>query len=190
MAYSPISYVATNYRFYKNWWLKAYVAGTTNPISMSDNGGGTNLVAKYQVNSDGFFVSSGGAVVIPHLQGRYDLYLFPNATDADNNDTSNAVRIADGVVISIGDGIDTDDFVSRFGDSMVNPLVGPNASLPNEYMPQSQIADLIDAKIASSIISDPALFEDFGLVTMDVGTFEDYASILDPISEFEDYGSI
>jgi hypothetical protein len=177
MAYSPISYVATNYRFYKNWWLKAYVAGTTNAISMSDNGSGTNLVAKYQVNSDGFFVSAGGAVVIPHLQGRYDLYLFPSATDADNNDTSSAVRVADGIIISIGDGVDTDDFVSRYGDSMLAPLSGPDSINADEYMPQLQITNTIDQRMASAPEFDPNSFIDYGLVTATVTDTLDYGSI-------------
>lgn len=98
MAYSPIAFVAPNYRDYKNWWLKAYEPGTTTPKTMSDNETGSPLSAKYEINKDGFIVSSGGALIVPFIDGYYDLYIFPTAAEADANDTAEALRVADNQV--------------------------------------------------------------------------------------------
>lgn len=97
MAFSPIAFVAPNYRDYKNWWLKAYEPGTTTPKVMADNDTGTPTVAKYEINKDGFIVSSGGALIIPFIDGPYDLWLFPTEAEADANSTTNAERVADDV---------------------------------------------------------------------------------------------
>lgn len=95
MAFTQIAGIAPNYRDYKNWWLKAYRPGTTTPKLMSDNDTGSPTSAKYEVNSDGFIISSGGTLIIPHIDGDYDLWLFPTAAEADANDTTNAERLAD-----------------------------------------------------------------------------------------------
>lgn len=95
MAFTQIAGIAPNYRDYKNWWLKAYRPGTTTPKLMSDNDTGSPTSAKYEVNSDGFIISSGGTLIIPHIDGDYDLWLFPTEAEADANDTTNAERLAD-----------------------------------------------------------------------------------------------
>ena len=99
MSYSPISFIASNYRDYGGHWLKAYEAGTTTAIAMSNDADGTTLTAKYELNSDGFIVSSGSTIVIPHIDSAttYDLWLFPTEDAANNNDTSSAIRVADGI---------------------------------------------------------------------------------------------
>ncbi len=99
MAFSQIADVAPNYRDYGGWWLKAYTPGTTTPAPkvMSDNSTGSPQAAKYQINVDGFIVSSGSALIIPFIDGDYDLYLFPTEAEADANDTSNALRLADDI---------------------------------------------------------------------------------------------
>lgn len=97
MAFSQIADVAPNYRDYGGWWLKAYTPGTTTPKVMSDNSTGSPQAAKYEINVDGFIVSSGSALIIPFIDGDYDLYLFPTEAEADDNDTSNALRLADDI---------------------------------------------------------------------------------------------
>lgn len=97
MSYSAIAFIAPNFRDYKNDWLKAYEPGTTTPKTMALDKNANTLVLKVQLNADGFMVSAGGALVIPYINGSYDLWLFPNVTDADNNDTSNAIRLADNI---------------------------------------------------------------------------------------------
>ena len=97
MAYSPIAFTIPNYRDYKNYWLKAYEPSTTTPKAIALNSEGTVLVSKVRLNKDGFPVSAGDALIIPYIDGAYDLWLFPTESDADNNDTSNALRIADNI---------------------------------------------------------------------------------------------
>ncbi len=97
MSYSPIAFTAINYRDYRNYWVKAYEAGTTTPKSMALDSGGSTLVAKLEINKDGFLVSAGAALVIPYINGTYDLWMFPTEAEADANDTANALRLADGI---------------------------------------------------------------------------------------------
>ena len=97
MAYSPIAFTAPNYRDYNNDWLKAYEPGTTTPKVMALEANGGTPVAMLQLNADGFIVSAGNALVIPYINGAYDLWLFPTSTAAAANDTSNAVRLADNI---------------------------------------------------------------------------------------------
>lgn len=127
MAFTQIAGIAPNYRDYKNWWLKAYNPGTTTPKLMSDNDTGSPTSAKYEVNSDGFIISSGGTLIIPHIDGDYDLWLFPTAAEADANDTTNAERLADDLEnyltsSSIGNSIG--GYVTYEFDTVANSKIG------------------------------------------------------------------
>ena len=75
--------------------MKAYEPGTTTPKPIAIGPGAPTLVAKLQLNADGFIVSAGGAIVMPYIDGAYDMWLFPTEAEADANDTSNAQRVAD-----------------------------------------------------------------------------------------------
>ena len=97
MAFSLIAFIAPNYRDNKNEWLKAYEPGTTTPKAMALDSGGVTQVAKLQLNADGFLVSAGDALVIPYIDGSYDLWLFPTEAEADANNTTNAIRLADDI---------------------------------------------------------------------------------------------
>ena len=77
MAYSPIALVAPNYRDYTDYWLKAYAPGTTTPKIMALDSAASVTVAKLQLNADGFLKSAGGTLVIPYVDGAYDLFIFP-----------------------------------------------------------------------------------------------------------------
>ena len=101
MSFSPIAFVAPNYRDYKNNWVKPYEPGspTPKPFALESNGG--TQVAKLEINKDGFIVSAGAALVIPFIDGAYDLWMFPTEAEADANDTSNAIRIADDVTAAL-----------------------------------------------------------------------------------------
>jgi hypothetical protein len=117
MAYSPIAFTAANYRDYKNYWLKAYEPGSTTPkVIATDSTLGT-LIAKAQINVDGFIISSGEALITPYVDGSYDLWLFPTAAEADANDTSSALRLADNITgsseaITSGDAAVTSAFIA------------------------------------------------------------------------------
>lgn len=108
MAYSPIAFIAPNYRDYRNWWLKAYEPATTTTKTLALESNGGTQVAKLQLNADGFLESAGGAIVMPYIDGSYDAYLFPTESEADSNDTSNAVRVADDITVARG----TDDYIA------------------------------------------------------------------------------
>jgi hypothetical protein len=97
MAYSPIAFTAANYRDYKFNWLKAYEPGTTTPKAMGTDSTLSAFISKAQVNIDGFFVSAGGTLITPYVDGTYDLWLFPTEAEAEANDTSSALRLADAV---------------------------------------------------------------------------------------------
>ena len=114
MALSPIAFIAPVFRDFKNDWLKAYEPGTTTPKTMALDSEGATTVAKLQLNVDGFLVSSGQALVIPYLNGAYDLWLFPTEAEADANDTSNALRLADDIL-----GVLPDDAIE---DLLINDL--------------------------------------------------------------------
>lgn len=97
MAYSPISFIASNYRDYKYQWLKAYEPGTTTPKVMATDSTAATTIAKAQLNINGFIVTAGSALFIPFIDGAYDLWLFPTEAQADANDTSSALRLADNI---------------------------------------------------------------------------------------------
>ena len=97
MAHSPIAFTAANYRDYKNYWLKAYFPGTTSPKTMATDSTLAVNILKAELNKDGFIVSSGGALITPWIDGAYDLWIFPTEAEADANDTSNALRLADNI---------------------------------------------------------------------------------------------
>lgn len=97
MAFAPIAFVIPEYdrNLYKNWWLKAYEPGTTTPKAMATDQSGSSTASRYELNSEGFPVTAGSAFVVPHVDGDYDLWLFPTAAEADANDTTNALQFAD-----------------------------------------------------------------------------------------------
>jgi len=100
MAFAPIAYTIPEYdrTLYANWWLKAYEQGTTTPKVMATDSTGGTTAAKFQLNAQGFPVTAGSALVIPYIDGAYDLWLFPTAAEADANDTSNALQFADNIL--------------------------------------------------------------------------------------------
>lgn len=80
-----------------------------------------------------------------------------------------------------GSGIENFDteaqYVNVTGDTMVAPLSGPVSTSPTEYMPQSQVVQVLDDRIGSAPQFDPEQFIDYGLVTESVGDLFDYGSV-------------
>lgn len=94
-SFAPIAKTIPVYRDFKNQFLKAFIPGsTTTPKLMATDATGATTVSKFELDKDGFPKTSGGALVIPYISGRYDLWLFPTAAEADANDTVNAKRFA------------------------------------------------------------------------------------------------
>jgi hypothetical protein len=97
MALSATSFLTPQFQDYKFYWLKFYLPGGTTPKSMATDATGDTLIAKAQVKNRGFFETAGGTIFIPFVDGLYDAYLFPTEAEADANDTSSAIRVADNV---------------------------------------------------------------------------------------------
>lgn len=127
MSFSPISFIASNYRDYKNNWLKAYEPGTTTPKSMATDSTLNVLIAKAELNKDGFIVSASQALIIPYIDGAYDLWLFPTEPEADANDTSNALRVADNIT-GVNGAILANSVVFKF-DVLQTPVDETSAAL-------------------------------------------------------------
>ena len=105
MAYLPSVNLSTPYESYANYWLKCYSQGTTSPLSMATDSGGGTLLAKAEVSAGGavpvgFIKTSGNAIFQPYLNAAYDAFLFPTSADADNNNTSSAIQIADNITLT------------------------------------------------------------------------------------------
>ena len=58
---------------------------------------GAVIISELELNADGVIESAGCALVIPYVDGAYDLWIFPTEAEADVNDTSNAERLADNI---------------------------------------------------------------------------------------------
>jgi len=94
MSYAPIAAIIPQYDEQTGFYLKFYIPNTTTPIAMSVDKNGTTLLAKCQLDNDGFPTTDGTQLFIPRLARSYDAYLFPSAALADANDTTNAKRVA------------------------------------------------------------------------------------------------
>lgn len=98
MSYTAIAGIIPQYD-QTSYYLKFYEPGTSNPISMAINalGAGGTLLAKAQLDVDGFPTTDGSTLFIPFIDQAYDAFLFPTATEADANDTINAFRVANNI---------------------------------------------------------------------------------------------
>ena len=95
-AYVPISFIAIQYDQI-GFWLKFYANVTTTPISMATDSTGGTLLAKAQVDDFGFLTTDGATRFIPFLSQSYSAYLFPTEAEADANNTTNAIRVANNI---------------------------------------------------------------------------------------------
>lgn len=102
MALAPVALFSDPLEDYPGNWIKFYEQGTTTPLAMSIDSAGPPSVARAEVSSGGvvpigFIKTAGDVIFIPYVDAAYDLYLFPTAAEADANDTSNAIQLADNV---------------------------------------------------------------------------------------------
>lgn len=143
MARASIAYSTLQYEDKANWYMKAYEPSTTTPKLIFDGREQTaTSFVKIQLNSSGIPISTGGDIIIPYINGRYDLWLFPTEKEANQNDTSSAVRVADDVTAeSLIENAQTatytdNGFVSLLDDTEVNAIydiidTGSTPTLPN-----------------------------------------------------------
>ena len=94
MSYAPIAAIIPQYDEQTGYFLKFYVPNTTTPASMATDSTGATLLAKCQLDNDGFPTTDGTQLFIPHVNQSYDAYLFPSENEANNNDTVNAKKVA------------------------------------------------------------------------------------------------
>ena len=97
MAFAAIAFTIPQYENFPNYWMKPFEQGTTTPKVMALDAVAAVTVAKLELNSSGFPVTTGSALVIPYIDGAYDLWLFPTEALADANDTTNAIQLADNI---------------------------------------------------------------------------------------------
>lgn len=100
MAYAPIQLFSTPQEDYAAYWLKFYEQGTTTPLSMATDAAAGTLLVKAEISSGGtvpigFLKTAGDALLNPFIDGAYDGWLFPTEAEADANDTTNAIQVAD-----------------------------------------------------------------------------------------------
>ena len=121
MAYAPIAAIIPQYDEQIGWFLKFYQSNTTTPIAMATDSTGDTLLAKCQLDNDGFPTTDGTQLFIPHVLTSYDAYLFPSAALADANDTTNAKRVAQDnrPINSGGDASNVKDF-GAIGDGVTD----------------------------------------------------------------------
>lgn len=160
MPYSAIAYIAPNFRDYKNEWLKAYEPGTTTPKSMSTDSTLSTLIAKAQLNVDGFIVSAGGALIIPYIDGAYDLWLFPTEAEADTNNTSNAIRLADNLTGGLNQ--------SGLNSALINDL-SQAYEFDTVTLMTSSIIDFPVKKVIH-VVGDDSTWDVFAIATKAVST--------------------
>ena len=110
MAWTPISNTVPQYEedgvAASGFYIKFYEAGTTTPTAMATDSTGATTLDKCELNTEGYPKNGSNAVFIPHIDRRYKIALFRNATDADNNNLNNAVWPVDNMepVLTKGSG--------------------------------------------------------------------------------------
>ena len=71
MAYVPIAGIAPQYD-QVSWFLKFYQPSTTRPIQIATDDTGTTLLAKAELDINGFITTDGTAIFIPYIDQAYD----------------------------------------------------------------------------------------------------------------------
>lgn len=102
MAFAPVAFFSDPLEDYAGFFLKFFEQGTTTPIVMATTAAGTPTVAKAEISSGGtvpigFIKTAGDVIFIPYVDEAYDAYLFPTEAEADANNTTNAIQVADDV---------------------------------------------------------------------------------------------
>ena len=167
MAFSPIAFTAPNYRDYKNDWVKAYEPGTTTPKVFALESDGGTQVAKLEINKDGFLVSAGAALVIPYIDGAYDLWMFPTEAEADANDTSNALRIADNITGALTDDNFDLAIINDLSQAYEFPTKEDYAAFSTAF-PVGKVVNLLDRESGFTVIAGQGTSNEQDIIASDV----------------------
>lgn len=106
MTFLPAQQLSTPFEDYPNQFLKCFLQGTTTPLSMATDSTGGTLLAKAEISGGGtppigFIKTAGGAIFQVYLDAPFDAWIFPTASEADANDTSNAIQIANNINLEL-----------------------------------------------------------------------------------------
>lgn len=146
MAYAPIQLVSTPFEDYPNYWLKFYEQGTVTPLSMATDSTGGTLLAKAEISPGsgnvpiGFIRTAGDALLNPFVNAAYDLWLFPTEVEADANDTTNAIQVADNLIADAAGALEAklksttiDDTTNGFNLVYYPPITGEVGVVNHQY---------------------------------------------------------
>lgn len=118
MAFLPPQYENTPGVPYSGAVLKAYRAGEATVIPMATGSDGATTSESFVLNAAGY-PTSGGMIIIPHIQEDYKLALYPNQAAADAN--SGAVWTVDDINIA---GVVNESFFQSFsGDGITTAFI-------------------------------------------------------------------
>ena len=96
-----ITSIANQYPDYAGYYLKAYDIETNKPKAIYFDDRKLSGALKVKLNKDGLFISDGGANIIPHVEGYYNLFVFKTKKEADENDFTNAISLGDRLIAEI-----------------------------------------------------------------------------------------
>jgi len=97
MAFVAIAGTLPQYEDFPNYWMQAYEQGTTTKKVMANDSAPTTTFARLELDAQGFPNTTGNARLIPFIDGSYDLWLFPTEQEAIDDNTSNAIQLADNI---------------------------------------------------------------------------------------------
>lgn len=94
---APITYINSYYKNLANKWLKAYEPSSSVVKNIYFESVELSFVTKIKINENGFFHNLNNEKTVLYIKDYYDLYLFDNETDADNNNFASALKLADNI---------------------------------------------------------------------------------------------
>ena len=165
MAFSPIAFVSPNYRDFKTHWVKPYIPGGTTPKVFALESDGGTQVAKLEINADGFLISAGEALVIPYIDGAYDLWMFPSEAEADANDTSNALKIADDIT-GVSQATLDSDLINDLSQAYEFATVAEYKAFTTAF-PVGKVINLLDREAEFLIISGTGTGNNLDIIASD-----------------------
>lgn len=160
MAYKPISGVVSNIirnstTAASGYYLKAFEAGTTTPLSIGVDSTPSSTLAKCALNTRGEPISNSAdesTNFVPHINQSYKLKLFPTSTDADND--TNPVWSIDNISLDF----DASDISITIGGSERASL---QAYLENQIVADADAVRAISTSSGGANIGDRVWIEGF-----------------------------
>lgn len=96
-----ITYINDQYKAFSYYYVKAYDIDNNLPKTIFYDDSKTFGSIMLKINEEGFFISEANALVIPHIEGYYNLYFYKEKFDADNDIQANGILMADSKIAEI-----------------------------------------------------------------------------------------